>query len=165
MYKLLVKNGQLFALLLGIVAFAIIFISAIVGLNGAGYDMSTDLNQVLKDNPGMSFSYFNPLIVIAGSMIVIAALAWVVFSIVQMLGAPKASIRSIISFGALIIIFLLFYFMSQPEKVGGIWETIQKFNITDNVSRFISGGLKTTLTLAIVAFGAMVVFEILNLFK
>ena len=165
MYKSLVKNGQLYALLLGIVAFAIILISAIVGINGAGYDLSTDLNQVMKDNPDLPFNFFNPLVIISGALIVIAAAAWLIFSIVQMLGAPKASVRSIISFGGLIVVFLLFYFISQPETTGGIWETIQKFNISENVSRFISGGLKTTLTLAIVALGSMIVFEVLNLFK
>ena len=51
------------------------------------------------------------------------------------------------------------------ESAGKLGELHEKFSITENVSKFISGGLKTTVGLALAAFGAMVVLEVVNLFK
>ena len=165
MYKMLTSKGQLFALLLGILVIAIVLISIVTGINGAGYDLSTDLNQVLKDNPGEPFNYFNPMVTLVGLMIVIAAAAWLLFSLWQLISAPKQSIKGLLGVAALIVIFIIFFSISQNETSGSIWDTIQKFNVSETASKIISGGLKTTLTLAILAIGAMIVFEVVNIFK
>jgi hypothetical protein len=55
--------------------------------------------------------------------------------------------------------------MSESETTGKIAELIQKNNISEGTSNMISGGLKTTVLLAIGCAIAMVVLEIYNMFK
>jgi len=47
MYKLLTKNGQLFALLLGVGVVAIYLFSVFGGLSSAGYSTSDDCSTIL----------------------------------------------------------------------------------------------------------------------
>jgi len=71
----------------------------------------------------------------------------------------------IIAFGVIIILFFVFMGMSDAETTGRIGMLSQKFNVSPGVSKFIGGGIMTTVVLALGAFFAMVIMEILNLFK
>jgi hypothetical protein len=55
--------------------------------------------------------------------------------------------------------------ISDSETTGKIAALLQKNDISEGTSKMISGGIKTTVLLAIGAFIAMVVMEILNFFK
>jgi len=73
MYSLLAKRGQLFAILLG-VAIVVIFLGSVIGgLSSAGYNMGTDLVQVLKNDPAQDFSFFDIGLYLTMGLIVIAA--------------------------------------------------------------------------------------------
>jgi len=123
MYKFLTKNGQLLAILLGVAVVAIFLITVFTGLDGAGYSVGDDLNQIMKDAPEgekPAFDFFNLGLGLTIGLIVIAFIAALIF---------------------------------------GLWQ------LSDNVSKLISGGIWTTLMLLGGAFAIMILSEVRNLFK
>lgn len=165
MYKLLTQKGQLFALLLGILSIAIALFSIVGGIKGAGYSTSDDLNAIMKNNPDASFDFFNPAISIVLVLIVIALLAWVVFSLIGLISDPKGSMKFLLGFGAVLALFFILYSTSDAESAGRIGMLVQKFDVSDNVSKLISGGVKTAVLGIGVGFIGAALLEIYNLFK
>lgn len=165
MYSLLAKRGQLFAILLGVALVTIFLGTVIGGLNSAGYSMSSDLNQIMKDNPDQTFDFFNFGLYATVGLIAVAAIAALLFGLFQMLTNIKGSLTGIISLVAIIGIFFAFYSTAPDDLTGPISETLQQFNISSNISKFISGGLSTTLLMGVLSIGAMILFEIWNAFK
>ena len=165
MYKTLTKNGQLFALILGVGCAAIALLSIIFGLSGAGYSVSDDLNSIMKSNPEATFNFFNPAITIVILLVILAMLAWLIFAILRLVSDPKGSIKFFISFGAILLIVFILYSISENETTGKIHELLQKNNIGEGTSKLISAGLKTTVLLAVLSVVAMVGMEIRNAFK
>lgn len=165
LYNLLTTKGQLFALVLGVVVIAISLISIMGGLGSAGYEVGTDLNSIMKSGGGDGFNFFNAPIALATVLIVLGFILWIGFTLIQLISNPKDSMKMIIAFGITILLFFIFMSISDAESTGRIASLSDRFNVSDGVSKFISGGIKTTLVLSIGAFIAMVVMEILNLFK
>lgn len=165
MYSLLAKKGQLFAILLGVGVVVIYLATVIGGIGSAGYDMSSDLNQVLKNNPDQSFDFFNVGLQLTIGLVVIAAAAAVFFGLYQMISSPKDSLKGIIGVAVIAAVFFGLYSSADADTASAIGNTIQKFKISENVSKLISGGILTTGILAGVSLVAMVLFEIYNIFK
>ncbi len=165
MYSLLAKKGQLFAILLGVAVVIIYLATVIGGIGSAGYDMSSDLNQVLKNNPDQSFDFFNLGLSLTIGLVVIAAAAALLFGLYQMISSPKDSLKGIISIAVIAAVFFGLYSSADPDTSSAISNSIQKFNISENISKMISGGILTTAILAGVSLATMVLFEIYNLFK
>jgi hypothetical protein len=164
MYKILNKHGQSLALGLGVLVIAIFMITVLSGLSSAGYDMGTDLNG-LGDEAKDAINFFNPTLRITLALVVIGALAWALFGIYHLVSAPKNSLKFIVGFGVVIVLFIIFYTISQPETTGDIYRLVQKNGISETVSKFISAGVKTSLVLLLLAAAFMVVSEIRNFFK
>ncbi len=167
MYNLLARKGQLFAILLGVLLVAIFLIPAISGLNGGGYGLSDislkDMSASDKEN---IFGYFTPGIHTTAYLIMITAfLAFVVFGIWNLIKFPKQSIKSLIGFVALLVVFFILYSTSDAETGGKIGELVQKYDISEATSKYISGGLKATIGLSFLALAIMILSEIWNLFK
>ncbi len=167
MYQLLAKKGQLFAILLGVVVVALYLGTVISGISGAGYSMSDDLNQVLKNNPDQKFDFFNLGLGLTIALVAIAAVAAVLFGLFQMISSPKNSLKGIIGIAVIIGLFFLLYSSASTDFDSVIGKKIMqpKFAVTENISKMISGGIKTTAILAIGAFVSMVLLEIYNIFK
>jgi len=165
MYKLLTDKGQMFALLLGLVCIAIFFGTVLSGLSGAGYSVSDDLNQIMKNNPGADFSFFDTGIVLVTALIAIALIAAVVFGLLQLISSPKSSMKGILGVIAIVAIFFITYTMADPDTSGPIMATVQKFDVSENISKMIGGGITTTAILGGIAALLLVVFEVFNLFK
>lgn len=168
MYTLLAKKGQLFAIVLGALAVIIFLGSVISGLGSSGYALSDDLNQIMKNNPDQHFDFFNPGLAITLALIVIGAVAAVLFGIYHLVTAPKNSVKLIISLAVMAILFFALYSISSADFDTAIGPTLMKFantGITETVSKVISGGLMTTVIMAAVAIVGIVLFEIFNLFK
>ncbi len=165
MYSLLAKKGQLFAIILGVGVVLIYFATVIGGIGSAGYDMSTDLNQVLKNNTDQSFGFFDIGLKLTIGLVVIAALIAVVFGLIHMLGAPKNSLKAIIGIAVIAAVFFGLYSIADADTTSAISKTLQKFDVSDNVSKLISGGILTTGILAGASVVAMILGEIYNLFK
>ena len=165
LYRFFANKGQLIALLIGLISLFIVFGILIGGLSGAGYDTGTDLNAVLKGGGGDGFNMFNAAIVIPLILVAICAILWLIFGVGRILTNPKASLLAIISFAVILVLFFVLYSSSDVETTGKLGLIHEKFGISGGVSKFISGGIKTTVGLVILAFISMVVFEIYNMFK
>ncbi len=164
MYKLLTKYGQTGALLVGVAVTAIFLITVMTGLSNAGYDMSTDLND-LDAEAKAAIGFFNPGLALTIALAVIAVvLAFVVFGIWDLIKYPKSAIKFLIGFVVLLVIFFGLYASANPEVVG-FEEKMMENDITDGISKFISAGIWTTIGLLTIAFLAMVLSEIRNAFK
>ena len=154
MYNLLMKKGQMFAFLLGAIILIIYVLIAMSGQEAfvaAGSPEDSDL--------------FNFGIKTAIVMGVLCLLIAVLFGLYHMLTNMKGAMRGIISVLVLLAIFVIAYMMADGAATGKLAETLQKFDITAGVSKFISGAMTTTAILGALAIGAMVLSEIRNIFK
>ncbi len=100
---------------------------------------------------------FNFGISSAVGLTIIAALAMVAFGLFQIVTNFRSSIKGLIGFGVLIVIFLISYSTSSGD--------CNDETISEGACKFISGGLTTMLLLAGFAAFAFVAAEIRNLFK
>jgi len=165
MYKFLTKNGQTLALALGVLVVAFFLGSVFSGFDSMGYDMSTDLNK-LTDEQQSEIGFFDGTIKITVFMIGAAfVLAFLIFGIFDLIKFPKNAIKFII--GLLVIggVFFALYSSSQFDQAGRLATLNEKFDITEGISKFISGGIKTTLGLLIVSAAALVLGELWSLIK
>ena len=165
MYNFLLKRGQLFALLLGVGVVAVYLFTVLGGLSSAGYSTSDDLNLILKSNPNADFSFFDAGMYLTLALIAIAVAAALLFGIIHLFKSPKGSLKVIIGVAVLAILFFALMNTSEAESTGKIGELVQKFDVGDAASKFISGGLKTTAILGAAAVILMFFGEIRNLFK
>ncbi len=164
-YNIFNKHGQLIALGLGLLCILVAFAGIFGGLGSAGFDTSTDLNAVLKEGGGDGFNFFNGAITIPVLLAILAVVVIAIFGVVGLITNPKGSITVIIAVGILLGLFLLLTQTSEVESSGKIANLMQKYDMSDGVSQRISGGIKTTVGLAILAFVGIVVMEIYNFFK
>ena len=165
MYNLLTKHGQTFALGLGLLVIIVYLITVFTGISSSGYEMSTDLNALDAEEKA-AIGFFNPSIILTIVLIVVAAiLAFVVFGALNIIKFPTESIKFVIGFVALLIVFLICYFTSSTDAVGRLNELISKRHLSDNVVKFISGGILTTLLLTVGAMALIVYSEVRNAFK
>ena len=165
MYNFLLKRGQLFALLLGVGVVAIYLISVFSGLSNAGYSTSDDLNQILKNNPDADFGFFDLGMYLTGGLIALAAGAALLWGLIQLLSSPKGALKGIIAVAAIVILFFVLSSSAEAETAGRIGELVQRFDVSESVSKYISGGLKTTLILAAASALFVVLGELRNVFK
>ena len=165
LYNFFLKRGQLFALLLGVITVAIVFGSAMGGMGTAGFDSSTDLNQVLKNGGGNGFDFFNAAIALPMILSAIAAALWAFFGLGRLVTNPKGSIIVLIGAVLLLGLFFVLYSSSSAETTGIVGRVSEKFAVGPGVSKFISGGIKCTIILAVIAVLTTVILEIVNLFK
>lgn len=164
MYKLLTKHGTAAAFGLGLVCTIAFMAAALAGLGADGYDASTDLVGLGKDKiPTMT--YFDLGLNLTILLLIVCVLVLIIFMIVDIFKFPKSSIKGLLGFGVLVIIFFILKSISKVE-VGPIWTKLaNEFAVTDGISKTISGGIWTTLLLMAAAAIVMVVSEIRNFFK
>ncbi len=156
MYKLLTKHGQLGAFAIGLIIIVIFFISVFGGLDG--------FNALTKEDKGTT-TIFDAGLYLTVALLVLCAVAAVIFGIWQMVTNPKGAIKGIVGLIVLGVIFGALYSMSDSETSGAVGRAIEKFNVTEGQSKLISAGIKSTLILGCLAALAFVVSEIRNFFK
>jgi len=164
MYKLLTSKGQLIAIIIGVLSVAISLGSIISGVKSK-YSMSEDLNAIMKSNPEASFDFFNPAISVVMFLVIVAAAAAILFGLFSLVTDPKGSIKFLLGFAGVALLFFILYSTADAESTGRLAMLTEKFNVSDNVSKLITGGVKTVVISIGFAFIAAVVMEILNLFK
>ena len=164
MYNILNKHGQAIALGIGVLVIAVFLITVLTGLSGAGYDMGTDLNG-LGDEAKDSINFFNPGLKLTAGLIILGAAAWALFGIYHLVTAPKNSLKFLLGFGLMVVLFIIFYSISQSETGGKIYSLLQREGIGEGTSKFISAGIKTALTLGALAVASWAVSEVRNFFK
>ncbi len=166
LYDFLTSKGQMIALLLAIVCIAIVMISIFTGISGQGYDVGTDLVSILKDpDSTQEFNFFNAAIIIPRALIILTALIMVVFGVIALISDPKGSMKFIVSTVVILLLFFVFYSISESETTGKIFSLLQKNNIGDGTSKFISGGIKTSLLMIGLSVVSAIGGELYNFFK
>lgn len=161
MYKFLTKNGQTLAFGLGVLV-TVIFLITVVSNMGEF--------SVMEKEQQAQTSIFDTGLYGAIIFTIIAAFAMLAFGIIQVASDFKGSIKGILGFAVLLIIFFVAYSTADTEPSAYIQGAINKFEqggavFTDNNMRFISGGITTTLILIVVAAVAFIISEVSNFFK
>lgn len=163
MYKFLTKNGTFAAFSVGLLVTLAFLISAITGLSSDGFDAGTDLTT-MKDKFS-TMGYFNVGLYLTIALLVICIATLVIFMIVDIFKFPKETIKGIIGFVALIVIFFIIKSIAKVEE-GPLWTRLASdFNITDGVSKTISAGIWITVLLMAAAALTMIISELRNFFK
>jgi len=164
MYNFLTKHGTLAAFLLGIVIIVAFLGSAISGLGSAGYDSGTNLMEMGRDKI-QEMNFFNLGLQLTIFLLIAAVAITLVFMVVDVFKFPKQTVKGIIGFVALIVIFMILKSTATFET-GGKWDKLYNtFAITEGVSSFISAGIWTTLILMGGATLLVIGAEIRNFFK
>lgn len=164
MYNFLIKHGQLIALAVGALGIIVFLINALSGLSSMGIDYSTNLYDLDKEVVNQ-ISGFNFGLYLAIVLIIIAAAAWILFGVYRFASHPASSIKGIIPFAIIVVLFFILYASSTAETSGRIWETAQQFNISEGVSKLISGALWTAVALIGLALVILLFSEIRNALK
>jgi len=164
MYNFLTKHGTLAAFLLGIVIIVAFLGSAISGLGSAGYDSGTNLMEMGRDKI-QEMNFFNLGLQLTIFLLIAAVAITLVFMVVDVFKFPKQTVKGIIGFVVLIVIFMILKSTATFET-GGKWDKLYNtFAITEGVSSFISAGIWTTLILMGGATLLVIGAEIRNFFK
>lgn len=161
MYKFLTKNGQTMAFGLGVLITVIFLISVVSNMGEF---------TAMAEEKQVETSIFDVGLYGAIALTIIAAVAMVVFGLFQVVTSFKSSMKGILGFVALLVVFFVSYSMTETDVTPYIQGAIDKFEqggavFTDENLKFISGGISTTLVLVVVAAAAFVISEITNLFK
>lgn len=157
MYTYLSKNGQAIGFLLGFAVVALFLVMAIAGLG--------DFNS-MSEADQLQTNIFNFGLKGAIALVIIAALAALLFGIVHLLLNLKDSMKFIMAFGVVVGVFLVGYFVFGSEDLTGpISKTVLEENLAGGTSRFVSGAIWTSLALLVLTLASAVISEILNLFK
>lgn len=162
MYQLLSKRGQTFGFGLGLLV-TVIFIISIL----SGFSEFADASEEDQMKTGI----FNPGLYGVIIMSVIAAIAAIGFGLYHTITNLKGSMKGLMGIGALFAVFAIFYFTASAEPEGIVSAAVDKFQ-TDNGSeitsgnfKFISASINTVLALGVLGVLALIVSEVLNIFK
>ncbi|MFQ5445979.1 MAG: hypothetical protein ACE5FF_03525 [Saprospiraceae bacterium] len=158
-YSFLAKKGPLFAFLTALVLIIIAIIPILGGMDALS---SIPQQQQAYAEEG---SIFYPAIYIAIALFVLAVAAAVLLSLYQVVVNPKAAMKGLISFAVLVVLFIIFYSISDVAGSVSLAETIDKFHISDTISKVIGASIKLTLLVGISSIVLMVGMEIWNYFK
>jgi len=161
MYKFLTKNGQTLAFGLGVLI-TVIFLISVVSNMGEFTAMAEE-KQI--ETTIFDFGLYGAI-----ALAILAAIAMVLFGLLQVATNFRSSMKGILGFAALLVIFFVSYSMTETDVSPYIQGAIDKFEqggaeFTDENLKFISGGISTTVILVILAAAAFVISEITNLFK
>ncbi len=156
MYKLLTKNGQVFAFGLGVLI-TVIFLGSVF----SGIDSFNGLSEEGQYASGI----FNFGLVASIALIVLGALAMVGFTLYQLVTDPKGAMKGIIGIAIVLAIFGITYATAKPETFEAIVNAEKEFNVSPGASKFITGSITSALALMAIAAIAFVGSEIRNFFK
>ena len=166
LYKFFTGKGQMVGFLLGVGLVLLTIATVVGGIRNAGYDIGEDFNAMLKaEGNKETFDFFQMVPLIPAILVIAIFVIIVLFGIKQIVDNPKGSMKILAGLGVLLILAFVFYSISDPETAGKIGILHEKFNVSDTASKWISGGLKSVLSLLGLGLGLIVVSEIRNLFK
>jgi hypothetical protein len=155
-YSFLTKHGQVLAF-----GFGLLMVLIFYGAVSSGLE---EFNMVPQEEQSKSAEgeIFMPGISLTVILIILAALAILVFSLIQIISNPKGAMKGLISLVGLLVIFGIAYATSSGE-ISPSWNTEDK--ITAGISQYVGGAIKTTGVLIGIALVAFVASEIRNFFK
>ena len=153
MYNFLLKHGQTLSFGIG-AAIALIFVLiAFGGVSGLG---DSPTNEELYPTSYFDFGLYGAYFLTA-----VAALAALVFPLVQSAQNPKQAIRGLISFGIIALIFIVAYSMASSDMT----PAMKTFGLSTGIGKFIGGAITTSIILAVGAVILMIGAEARSFFK
>lgn len=156
MYPFLNKYGQAAAFGLGVLITVIFFVQITSGINT--FEGMTKESQ-------LESGIFSTGLYSAIGLTILCALAIVLFGVMHIVSNPKASIKGLLPFLAIVGVFLISYVMASPTESGPLMRTVENFNLSEGQEKFVSAGLTTTAVLFFAAALAFAVSEVRNIFK
>lgn len=157
MYNLLSRKGLLFAFLLGVAVILLFLVPVLTGLQGF---------NALPEDQQSSTSIFDMGLWMTIILVIIAALAILFFSIRAILSNPKGSMRGILAFVGLLVLFGIGYAMTSEAITGSkLAATVTKFNVDMGSQKIINGALFLGIGMVILTALAFVFSEIRNVLK
>lgn len=159
MYSFLIRRGPLVAF---IAALVLIIVGVIPIMSGAeALDALPEQEQAFSPEGDI----FYPVLYITAALFVLAVAAAILLSLFNVLKNPKGSIRGLIGFAGLVVLFFIFWSMSDAEATGSLKATMDQFNITPEISKLIGASIRLTLFLFLASVVLMIVMEVWNFFK
>jgi heme/copper-type cytochrome/quinol oxidase subunit 4 len=144
MYKFLIKNGQQVAFGVGLLLTIIFFVGAFSG-----------------DSP----ERFNFGLIAGMALSVICLIAMVIAEFYHGITNPKESKQGMITFAGMLVLFGILYAVSKTETDPSMVATLERFKISESLSKMISAGIYSSLFLILAAAAAFAFFEVRNFFK
>lgn len=159
MYKFLTRNGQTLGFGLGLLLVVGMLVSIFSGVEKFSAFAEDDMEryQTTIFNFGMYAAFF---------LVVAAAVAAVLFGIMQFVGNPKGALKGLLGLLAVVALFFVIYSAADPDvdMIKLLAETTD-FAVTEGQSKMITGSIWTALILSGVAIAATVISEVLNFFR
>jgi hypothetical protein len=158
MYNLLTRNGQTIAFGVGLII-AIIMVAIIS--SGVGEWSLIGENDMAR----YETSIFNFGMYAAFALMFLAALAALVFGVVQLASSPKGAMKGIIGLVAVVVLFFIIYSAADPDPAMLERMAESEFVVNEGQSKAITGAIWTAIILAGGAIVATAISEIINFFK
>jgi hypothetical protein len=111
---------------------------------------------------GVRDRLLNPSFGITLVMLIITALGAVLFPFFSLVKSPKQLIRILAIIAGVVIIAVIAFTLSTNELSP---ERLQKLNVTAQTSKTVGAGLILTYFIVAVTFGALIVTNLINMFK
>lgn len=156
MYRFMTKYGTMVAFGLGLLISLIGILIVMGGLEE--FNMLPEEEQSTTD-------IFNFSIAGALALVVLCAVAMLLFGVYNVIVHPKGAIKFIAGLAVIIVLVVVFYSVTEAETSGKVYHAIQQGELTANTSKWINGAIATTLILLGGAALAFILSEIRNLFK
>ncbi len=162
LYNFLRKYGPYLVMGASLLILAIFFVNVNSGFSAMGFDSNTDLIQHKKE-----IEFFNFPLKAGMVMVVIAALFWILFGIAGLFTNFRSSIKFLVSFAVIIVLYFVFYNSAEVESSGRLFELLNdpNYHINADITKHISAGLKTMLSLFGLSIVALIISEVLSFFK
>ena len=159
MYAFLTKNGQTLAFGIG---FLVVLLSLIIIFSGSGEFAAIDD----ENNPARyDTTIFNFIMYAAAALVVLCALAAVLFGIYQVATDPKGALKGLLGLGIVVVVLLILYSSADPDTAMLAAQARDGFFVEPGESKFISGLILTALGMAGTAVVALAISEIISFFK
>lgn len=159
MYTFLTRNGQTVAFAVG---FLVVLVSLVIIFTNSG-----DFAAIADENNPNRYdtSIFDFVMYSAAALVVLCAIAAVLFGIYQVATNPKGAIKGIIGLGLVVVLLLILYSTADPDTAMLAAQAKDGFFVEPGESKFITGLISTALIMAGGAVLALAVSEIISFFK
>lgn len=162
MYNFLTKNGLLIAFGVGLLITIAFYAIAIPGVANSGVadadaqEQIKVLGQTGMFDMGLKGSIF---------LIIVAALAWLVFGLIGVGKDIKGSIKGIAAVVVMVVAYFVFKGMAVAPETGRIRGVMDTMGVSDDQYGFSVALMNLTFVLLAIAVLVLIVSEVRNFFK
>lgn len=124
-------------------------------------DVAQMSNEALIETDIFNFGIYAAI----GLIVLAAVLVFIVFAVAGLVRDFRSSLKVVLGIVVILILFGIFYAVSSPDETGKLAALAGEFDISDNISKFISAAIKTTGTLLGLALVIWLFSELRNALK